>query len=56
MCCLAPNLGVTEKTEQNTLELVKYLMNKYGIPLSNVRTHYQISGNSKVCPNWSANN
>lgn len=51
MCCLASNLGVTEKTEQNTLELVKYLMNKYGIPLSNVRTHYQISGNSKVCPN-----
>ena len=56
MCCMGANLGVTEKTEANTLDLVKYLMNKYNIPASNVRTHYQVSGNSKVCPNWSANN
>lgn len=55
MCCMDPNLGVSTKTEENTIELVKYLMNKYGIPVSNVRTHYTISGNSKVCPNWSAN-
>ena len=56
MCCMGANLGVTEKTEANTLDLVKYLMNKYNIPVANVRTHYQVSGNSKVCPNWSANN
>lgn len=56
MCCMGANLGVTEKTEANTLDLVKYLMAKYNIPVANVRTHYQVSGNSKVCPNWSANN
>ena len=52
MCCMGTNLMVTEQTENNTVELVKYLMNKYGIPIENVRTHYTISGNSKVCPNW----
>ena len=56
MCCMGPNLMVTEKTEANTVDLVKYLMNKYNIPVANVRTHYQVSGNTKVCPNWSANN
>lgn len=56
MCCMGPNLTVTTKTEANTVDLVKYLMNKYNIPVVNVRTHYQVSGNTKVCPNWSANN
>lgn len=55
MCCLGSDLMVTEQTEANTVELVKYLMGKYGIPIANVRTHYTISGNSKICPNWSAN-
>lgn len=55
MCCMGANLGVTEKTEANTVDLVKHLMEKYNIPVANVRTHYQVSGNSKVCPNWSAN-
>lgn len=55
MCCMGANLGVTEKTEANTVDLVKHLMAKYNIPVANVRTHYQVSGNSKVCPNWSAN-
>lgn len=56
MCCLGANLGVTEKTEQNTLELAEYLMKKYNIPIENLRTHYEVSGNRKVCPNWSGSN
>lgn len=55
MCCFGPNLGVTAKTEQNTLELCTYIMKKHGIPIQNVRTHYEVSGNRKVCPNWSSN-
>ena len=56
MCCMGANLMVTEKTEANTIELVRYLMEKYNIPIANVRTHYEVSGKTKVCPNWSANN
>ena len=56
MCCMGANLMVTEKTEVNTIELVRYLMKKYNIPIANVRTHYEVSGKTKVCPNWSANN
>lgn len=56
MCCMGPNLLITETTENNAVELCKYLMNKYNIPISNVRTHYEVSGGTKVCPNWSANN
>ena len=56
MCCIGANLLVTETTENNAVELCKYLMNKYNIPISNVRTHYEVSGGTKVCPNWSANN
>lgn len=56
MCCMGANLMVTEKTEANTIELVRYLMKKYNIPIANVRTHYEVSGKTKVCPNWSANN
>ena len=56
MCCMGLNLMVTEKTEANTVDLVKYLMAKYNIPVTNVRTHYQVSGGTKTCPNWSANN
>lgn len=56
MCCPNPQLLVSEKTEQNTIELVQYLMKKYNISITNIRTHYEVSGNTKVCPNWSANN
>lgn len=55
MCCMGANLLVTDQTEQNTIELVQYLMKKYNIPISNVRTHYEVSGCTKICPNWSAN-
>lgn len=55
-CCMGDNLMVTEQTENNTIELVKYLMGKYNIPIENVRTHYTISGNSKICPNWNQDN
>lgn len=56
MCCIGPNLLVTDKTEANSVELVKHLMKKYDIPIDNVRTHYEVSGGTKVCPNWSTNN
>lgn len=56
MCC--PNLNhlVSQTTEFNTIELTKHLMSKYNIPIGNVRTHYEVSGKTKVCPNWSENN
>lgn len=56
MCCMAPTLGVTEKTEANTIERVLYYMKKYNIPLSNVMTHYEATQGNKICPNWQANN
>lgn len=40
---------------QKTLELTKYLMDKYNIPLKNVVRHYDAS--RKICPyTWSKNN
>lgn len=39
---------ITEKTVQNTVELVKYLMNKYNIPISNIIRHHDVTG--KNCP------
>lgn len=45
--CL-PNSTVTAKTEQNTIELVRDLMKKYGIPLDRVVRHYDAS--RKNCP------
>lgn len=41
--------GNFEKTYQNTIELTRYLMNKYNIPLENVVRHYDAS--RKLCPN-----
>lgn len=45
--CL-PTGTVTAKTEQNTLELVQYLMKKYNLPASRVVRHYDAS--RKNCP------
>ena len=53
MCC--KNGVVTEKTEENTLQLVKYLMKKYNVSIANVRTHAEVTNYGKTCPNWSAN-
>ena len=55
MCC-SGNYEVSEKTEANALELVKYLMNKYNISINNVRTHAEVTNYGKTCPNWNANN
>lgn len=52
MCCMGPNLLVTEKTENNAIELGAYLMKKYNIPIQNVRTHYEVTAKSKLCPNF----
>ena len=53
MCCWTDGT-VSEKTENNALELGKYLMKKHGIPIENVVRHYDAS--RKICPNWSDNN
>lgn len=55
MCC-SGGYQISEKTEQNTIELVKYLMNKYNVPIQNVRTHAEVTKYGKICPNWSDNN
>ena len=52
MCCR--NGSITTTTENNAIELVKYLMNKYGIDTNHVVRHYDAS--RKICPNWQANN
>lgn len=53
MCCWS-NGTISEKTENNALELGKYLIKKHGISIENVVRHYDAS--RKVCPNWSDNN
>ena len=52
MCCPNPQLYVSDVTIQNTCELVVYLMKKYNIPLTNVRTHYEVTAGAKLCPNF----
>lgn len=55
--CGTANGNISEKTIENTLELTKYLMNKYGLDESRVVRHYDAS--YKSCPyqfqsnNWS---
>lgn len=53
MCCNTSGV-ISETTENNALELVKYLQNKYNIANNNVVRHYDAS--RKSCPNWSTNN
>ena len=39
---------INEETQKKALEVVKWLMVKYGVPLENVLRHYDITG--KLCP------
>lgn len=55
MCCQV-GLIVSEATEDNTVELVQYLMKKYNIDIDHVVTHAWTTNYSKICPNWSNNN
>lgn len=48
------NGTVTPTTEVNTIELVKYLMKKYGVSINNVVRHYDAS--RKNCPSSFADN
>ena len=50
MCCNLQGV-VSETTENNALELAKYLVNKYGLSINRVVRHYDAS--RKACPNWS---
>jgi hypothetical protein len=48
------NGDISTVTENNTLELVKYLMDKYNVPIDKVVRHYDAS--RKMCPSpWSNN-
>ena len=46
--CLENDLSPSSATVQNTIELTKYLMKKYNIPVTNVKRHYDAS--YKSCP------
>ena len=51
MCCKKTSSGVwyfQDSTVQNTVDLVKYLMEKYNIPIERVIRHYDVTG--KNCP------
>jgi N-acetylmuramoyl-L-alanine amidase CwlA len=51
MCCKkdgSRNWYFEQATVDNTVELVKSLMRKYNIPISNVVRHYDVTG--KTCP------
>ncbi len=48
------NGEISETTENNCIELVKYLMKKYNIDINHIVRHYDAS--RKICPNWSADN
>lgn len=39
---------INEETQKKALEVVKWLMGKYGVPLENVLRHYDVTG--KLCP------
>jgi len=53
--CLESNWQPSEQTVQNTLDLVKYLMNELNISIENVQRHYDCS--RKACPKcFSTNN
>ena len=39
---------INEQTKNKTLEVVQWLMQKYGVPLENVVRHYDVTG--KLCP------
>lgn len=51
MCCYQSGgkWYIKDKTYQNAVELVKYLMSKYNISAGNVIRHYDVS--RKLCPN-----
>lgn len=52
--CLESNSTIHPNTLNNTINLTKFLMNKYKIPKSNVVRHYDASG--KTCPNKLSSN
>ena len=47
------NSVITEKTQNNAIQLIKMLMQKYSIPISHVIRHYDVTG--KNCPAWTLN-
>lgn len=53
--CTSGNYVVSQQTEDNAIDLVKYLMNKYNIDINHIVRHYDCNTIHKVCPNWSDN-
>lgn len=54
--CTSGNYKVSTTTENNAIELVKYLMKKYDIDINHVVRHYDCNTIHKICPNWSDDN
>lgn len=54
MCC-SGNYEISETTENNAIELVRYLMDTYNIDINHVVRHYDCNTIHKVCPNWEDN-
>ena len=48
MCLWDKDGNIREKTVDNAVELAKWLMNTYGIPVENVIRHWDVTG--KACP------
>lgn len=55
MCCNGQGV-VSERTESNTIDIIKWLMSEYNIPIENIRTHAEVTSYGKICPNWQNNN
>jgi LysM repeat protein len=56
--CLVGNFEMkkpTDKQMETTLELVRYLRKRYGIPLRNVLGHGEVKGSSTDCPGKNMN-
>ncbi len=49
--CTSGNSEVSETTENNAIELTKYLMKKYNVDTNHVVRHYDVNG--KACPSVS---
>ena len=52
--CIGSDSMPTDATINNTIDLVRYLMSKYGISIDNVVRHYDAS--HKICPNCFSTN
>jgi len=53
--CLSDDGNLSNTTISNTLDLVKYLMSKYGINIDHVVRHYDASSSRSIVKGWNQN-